>query len=136
MIAQVAVKENPVRENKPAQVIEFQNKSIAETTAFQKTEIPKENLTKKAYATWANDHRLLKSGGRTYTIPAGTHFTKIQERCPFGQGYAEVTFSRKVALKFYPYKELPMAGETLKVVIPHSHLYITPRKGSWKGERL
>jgi hypothetical protein len=88
--------------------------------------------TKKAYTTWANDHRLLKSGGRTYTIPAGAHFTKIQERCPFGQGYAEVTFSREEALKFYPYQELP--GETLKVVIPHDFLYITPRKGSWKGE--
>jgi hypothetical protein len=92
--------------------------------------------TKTAYTTWANDHRLLKKGGRTYTIPADTPFLKIQEKCPFGQGYAEVTFSRKVALNFYPYKELPMAGETLKVVIPHEFLNINPRKGSWKGERL
>ncbi len=90
--------------------------------------------TKTAYTTWANDHRLSKSGGRTFTIPAGTPFLKIQEKCAFGQGYAEVTFAREEAQKFYPYRELPPPGETLKVVIPHDFLYITPRKGSWKGE--
>jgi hypothetical protein len=60
----------------------------------------------------------------------------IQEKCPYGQGYAEVTFSRAEALKFYPYQELPTPGEKLKVVIPYECLYIGPRKGLWKGERI
>lgn len=134
MIAHVALKENPVRK-KSAQAIQSQNKRVTEATVSKKGEIPKEKLTKKAYPTWANDHRLLKKGGRTYTIPAGTPFLRIQEKCTFGQGYAEVTFSRKEALKFYPYKELPPPGEKLKVVIPYECLNITPKKGSWKGDR-
>jgi hypothetical protein len=87
--------------------------------------------TKTAYTTWANDPGIHRTGGKQYTIPKGTRFLRIVEKCPFGQGYAEITFSEEVFRSFYPYEPLP---SKLAVVIPHCHLNITPRKGSWKGE--
>ena len=89
--------------------------------------------TKAAYTTWANDPGILRPGGKQYKIPKGTCFLRIVEKCPFGQGYAEITFSEAVFRSFYPYQLLP---SRLAVVIPHSHLYITPKKGqTWKGAK-
>jgi hypothetical protein len=109
------------------------NKAQRSVNKTSDAEIDQKLVTKKDYRTWANDPGILRTGGKQYTIPKGTRFLKIQERCPFGQGYAEITFSEAVFRSFYPYQLLP---SRLAVVIPHSHLYITPRKGSWKGERF
>ncbi|MGA7952027.1 MAG: hypothetical protein WCA07_00765, partial [Gloeobacterales cyanobacterium] len=85
--------------------------------------------TKKAYRTWANDPGILRTGGKQYSIPAATPFLKvISQNCPYGEGFAEVCFGLDVAESFYPYQLAPNL-KYLSVIIPHSHLHITSKKG-------
>jgi hypothetical protein len=107
------------------------NKAQRSVIKTSDAEIDQKQVTKKEYRTWANDPGILRTGGKQYTIPKETPFLRIVEKCPFGQGYAEITFSEEIFRSFYPYELLP---SKLAVVIPHCHLNITPRKGSWKGE--
>ncbi len=89
--------------------------------------------TKTAYTTWANDPGILRTGGKQYTIPEGTRFLKMTQNCPCREGFAEITFSEEVFRSFYPYELLP---SKFAVVIPHSHLHISPKKGTtWKGAK-
>ena len=109
------------------------NKAQRSITKPSDAETDQKLTTKAAYTTWANDPGILRTGGKQYKIPKGTYFLRIIEKCPFGQGYAEITFSEAVFRSFYPYQLLP---SRLAVVIPHSHLYITPKKGqTWKGAK-
>ena len=125
---------NRVRKSSPAPTAEKPS-SVGKAT----NSVPPEDktdqtlVTKAAYTTWANDPVIFRTGGKQYKIPKGTCFLRIVEKCPFGQGYAEITFSEAVFRSFYPYQLLP---SRLAVVIPHSHLYITPKKGqTWKGAK-
>ncbi len=91
--------------------------------------------TKADYITWANDPGILRFGGKQYIIPAATPFLQFTQNCPYGEGFAEVRFGLDVAESFYPY-QLPPNPKYLSVIIPHSHLHITPKKGqAWKGAK-
>jgi hypothetical protein len=96
----------------------------------------KELVTRKAYRTWANDPGILRFGAKQYIIPAATPVLKmVAQNCPYGEGFAEVRFGLDVAESFYPYQLAPNL-KYLSVIIPHSHLHITPKKGqTWKGAK-
>ncbi|MGA7954205.1 MAG: hypothetical protein WCA07_11875 [Gloeobacterales cyanobacterium] len=110
--------------------------SVGEITLSAPTqhETDQKLTTKAAYTTWANAPGILCTGGKQYIIPAATPFLKmISQNCPYGEGFAEVCFGLDVAESFYPYQLAPNL-KYLSVIIPHSHLHITSKKGqTWKG---
>jgi hypothetical protein len=134
MIAQVSMKAQTL-ERLTCKQLELDKPTIS-VPSKKDAEAAQKLVTKKAYRTWANDLGILRFGGKQYIIPAATPFLKvISQNCPYGEGFAEVCFGLDVAESFYPYQLAPNL-KYLSVIIPHSHLHITPKKGqTWKGAK-